>query len=136
MPRLILAVATVALLAGCTAAAAQEPDPDPVGHAEFQFVGAWAGELDASGEGITAMAVASAAADGTTFDGDLTFVADGVASTETVHAVLTPHGHLVAGIGEDASVEAHIVDPVTLDYCFVRYGFDPVYSCGRLVRSD
>lgn len=131
----VLVAAAVLLLAGCAPAAADEPAAAPVGHAEFQLVGDWTGDLDRTGEGITAMAVATAADDGTAFDGDLTFAADGIESTELVHAVMTPHGHLVASIGEDASVEAHIVDPVTLDYCFVRYGLDPVYSCGRLVRA-
>jgi hypothetical protein len=134
--RLLVAGAAALLLAGCTAASAAEPEPAPIGHAEFRFVGEWTGDLDGAGEGITGMVVASAAADGTTFDGDLTFVARDATSTETVHAVMTPHGHLVAGIGEDASVEAHIVDPDTLDYCFIRYGFEPVYSCGRLARVD
>jgi hypothetical protein len=53
-----------------------------------------------------------------------------------VLAAMTPHGHLVAEIGDDASVEVHIVDPATLDYCFIRYGTDPVHACGRLVRGD
>lgn len=134
--RAIAAGAAALLLASCTAVAAAEPDAAPVGHGEFQFVGDWSGGLDAAGEGVTTMVVTAAAADGTTFEGDLTFVAGGVESTEYVSAVMTPHGHLVAGIGDDASIEAHITDPVTLDYCFVRYGFDAVYACGRLVRAD
>ena len=81
------------------------------------------------------MSVGSASADGAEFDGDLTFFADGSERTELVHAEMTPLGHLVAEIGDDASIEVHIVDPRTLDYCFIRYGRDFVYSCGRLVRQ-
>lgn len=136
MRRAALVVVTmlVAGLAGCAAAPPPPVVSPPVGQAEFQFLGDWAGVLDGAGEGISAMTVATAATDGTSFDGDLTFTAGGMPSTEPVHAALTPHGHLVAAIGDDASVEAHVVDPTTLDYCFVRYGTDPVYSCGRLSR--
>ncbi|MBX3194481.1 MAG: hypothetical protein KF727_05190 [Microbacteriaceae bacterium] len=120
-------VACAALLTGC--------GPAPVGHAEFQLVGTWSGDGDPSGEGVLSMVVSSAALDGSDFDGDLTFARDGAASTEPIHAAMTPHGHLVGEIGEDASVEVHIVDPVTLDYCFVAYGTSPVHACGRLVRE-
>jgi hypothetical protein len=123
------------LLPGCAATtAAPAGGGAPVGHAEFQFVGDWSGGIDASGEGITGMVVSDAAADGTTFTGDLTFVAAGIVTTEPVRASMTPHGHLVASIGAGASLEAHITDERTLDYCFIRYGSEPVYSCGRLER--
>ena len=69
-------------------------------------------------------------------DGDLTFAIAGARTTEPVHAAMTPNGHLVAEIGSDASLELHIVDPGTLDYCFSRYGTDFVYRCGTLVRGD
>jgi hypothetical protein len=130
-------VAAVALLTGCTAAAAAVPDAGaaPVGHAELQLVGSWSGVADDDGDGVLGMDVTSAAADGTSFEGDLTFVIAGTASTEAVHAAMTPNGHLVAEIGADASVEVHIVDPSTLDYCFILYGLDPVYACGRLDRA-
>lgn len=39
-------------------------------------------------------------------------------------------------VGDDVSVEAHITDPMTLDYCLVAYGSMPTYACGRLVRAD
>ncbi|MDF1479999.1 hypothetical protein PYV02_13010 [Leifsonia sp. H3M29-4] len=126
-PIAVLAVTTLALTA-CTAA-------PPVGHAELELVGAWTGAADDEGNGIVEMVVTTSADDGTVFDGDLTFAVGGTEATEPVHAAMTPHGHLVAGIGEDASVEVHIVDPATLDYCFIRYGFDFIYSCGRLVRG-
>lgn len=133
-----------AALSGCAAAVAAEPaEPagpvgpvGPVGHAELQLVGSWTGEPDADGDGVLAMSVAEAADDGSTFDGELTFAAMGAQATEPVHAAMTPHGHLVAEIGADASIEVHIVDPATLDYCFIRYGTDPVHACGRLVRGD
>ncbi|CAN5364027.1 hypothetical protein BH09ACT5_BH09ACT5_07340 [soil metagenome] len=131
---LVLAV-VAASLAACAAAPTVAAVP-PVGHAELQLVGQWTGEPDRQGEGVVEMAVSDAADDGTSFDGDLTFTATGSASTEQVHAEMTPHGHLVAAIGEDASIEMHIVDPRTLDYCFIRYGTDFVYSCGRLVRQQ
>ena len=136
-PSALAVIAALALLTGCTAAAAAEPGSaaDPVGHAELQLVGTWSGVADDEGDGVLEMAVTSAADDGTEFDGDLTFVLAGAPSTETVHAAMTPNGHLVAEIGADASVEVHIVDPATLDYCFIFYGLDPVYSCGRLDRS-
>jgi hypothetical protein len=117
----------VLLLAGCGDA--------PVGHAELQLVGDWTGPGDTDGNGVLEMAVDAAASDGTAFDGELTFAAHGARSTEPVHAAMTPHGHLVAEIGADASVEVHIVDPATLDYCFIVYGTDPVHACGRLVRG-
>jgi hypothetical protein len=126
---IVTLVVAGAALTGCTAIA-------PVGHAELQLVGGWTGAADDDGNGIIEMVVAESAADGTTFDGDLTFTVDGAETTEPVHASMTPHGHLVASIGEDASVEVHIVDPKTLDYCFIRYGVDFIYSCGRLVRAS
>lgn len=132
--RLVVLAAVATLLGGCATAAADTPPP--VGHAELQLVGTWVGELDGSGDGVLRMEVVTAASDGTSFDGELTFADERVESTEAVHALMTPHGHLVAGIGEDASIEAHITDPETLDYCLVRYGFDPLYSCGRLVRES
>lgn len=124
-----------AALSGCAAGAA-DPPAAPVGHAELQLVGDWSGEADTHGDGVLAMNVAEAADDGTSFDGELTFAADGAETTEPVHAAMTPNGHLVAEIGTDASVEVHIVDPATLDYCFMRYGTDSVHACGRLVRSN
>jgi hypothetical protein len=136
IPRVLLAVALVLPLAGCAAAAAAPaPSAPPVGHAELQLVGDWTGSADDAGDGVLDMRVSSAAADGTVFDGELTFAAEGAPATETVHAEMTPHGHLVAEIGDDASIEVHIVDPATLDYCFSRYGTDFVYSCGTLVRG-
>ena len=132
MRRLLVVVAAL-LLSGC---AAPDVASTVVGHAEMQLVGTWAGELDRAGEGIVAMNVATAADDGTAFDGELTWTAEGTQTTASIHAAMTPHGHLVAEIDPDASVEAHISDPATLDYCFVRYGVDPVYFCGRLVRQS
>lgn len=135
-PVLIIAVLASALT-GCAAAAAAPPTSGhPVGHAELQLIGDWTGVADEVGDGVTGMQVVTAAADGTGFDGDLTFAIGGQAHTEPVHAAMTPHGHLVAEIGADASIEVHIVDPVTLDYCFSRYGTDFVYSCGSLSRAD
>ncbi|MCU1409435.1 MAG: hypothetical protein JWR04_142 [Rhodoglobus sp.] len=131
---LVMAVLCPALLAGCAAAPTLAATP-PVGHAELQLVGDWTGAVDERGDGVTDMTVTAAAGDGNDFDGELTFHADGAESTEDVHAEMTPHGHLVAEIGEDASIEVHIVDPKTLAYCFIRYGTDFVYSCGRLVRQ-
>ena len=121
-------VAVTLVLSGCAAG--------PVGHAEFQLVGSWTGDGDPSGDGVVAMVVSGAADDGSDFDGDLTFAHDGTESTEPIHAEMTPHGHLVGEIGQDASVEVHIVDPSTLDYCFVAYGTSPAHACGRLVRDD
>lgn len=130
--RRLLAVGAVLFLSGCAAPVGASA---PVGHGEIRLVGTWTGELDRSGEGIVAMNVTTAADDGTAFDGELTWAADGAETTTSIQASMTPHGHLVAAIDPDASVEAHISDPATLDYCFVRYGFDPVYFCGRLVRQ-
>jgi hypothetical protein len=129
-----IAVLAIATLSGCASAAATPVAP--VGHAELQLVGDWTGEPDARGDGVLAMSVTDAAEDGTAFSGELTFSASGAERTEPVLAAMTPHGHLVAEIGDDASVEVHIVDPATLDYCFIRYGTDPVHACGRLVRGD
>lgn len=123
----LLAIGATTTLVGCVA-------PAPVGHAELKLVGSWDGATDVRGDGVTAIQVTTAAPNGTTFDGNLTFAVAGVETTEIVHAAMTPHGHLVADIGEDASIEVHIVDPSTLDYCFIRYGTDFVYSCGRLAR--
>lgn len=137
IPRLLLGVALAAGLTGCAAAvAAPAASPSPVGHAELQLIGDWTGVADDAGDGVTGMRVVTAAADGTVFDGDLTFAIGGEGHTEPVHAAMTPHGHLVAEIGADASIEVHIVDPATLDYCFSRYGTDFVYSCGSLSRAD
>lgn len=136
IPRVLLAVTVTLALSGCTAAvAATLPSAPPVGHAELELVGDWVGAADADGTGVVDMTVDQAADDGTSFDGDLTFAIAGSETTESVHAVMTPHGHLVAEIGSDASVEVHIVDPATLDYCFSRDGTDFVYSCGTLVRT-
>ncbi len=135
--RLLAAVAVAVVMvtmSGCAGKAADQRAP--VGHAEFQLVGDWSGSPDDDGDGVLAMTVATAATDGTVFDGELTFGAADAVQTEQVHAAMTPHGHLVAEIGEDASIEVHIVDPSTLDYCFIRYGTDPVQACGRLVRAD
>ena len=133
--RVLLVVALATGLSGCAAAAASPvASGTPVGHAELQLVGDWSGVVDDDGDGVTGMTVSTAADDGVTFDGDLTFAIAGVPTTEAVHAAMTPIGHLVAEIGEDASIEMHIVDPATLDYCFSRYGTDFVYSCGTLTR--
>jgi hypothetical protein len=129
------AILAILSLGGCAAAGPAEPTA-PIGHAELQLVGFWTGDVDSSGEGVLDMAVSDAAADGTTFDGELTFSVDGIGTTEVVHAYMTAHGHLVADIGADASIELHIADPATLDYCFIRYGTDFVYSCGRLARQS
>lgn len=129
MIRAALALAAcAALLTGCAAA--------PVGHAELRLIGSWTGDADPAGDGVLGMVVSGAMADGSAFEGDLTFARGGEASTEPIHAAMTPNGHLVGEIGEDASVEVHIVDPGTLDYCFVAYGSDPAHACGRLVRED
>jgi hypothetical protein len=132
--RALRVLVAVALAAGLSACAS--PAPPPVGHAELQLIGDWIGVLDDGGDGVTDMSVATAADDGVAFDGDLTFAVGGTPRTEPVHAELTPNGHLVAEIGADASIEVHIVDPATLDYCFSRYGTDFVYSCGTLTRQS
>ena len=132
--RILLCAALAGGLSGCAAAVAAPTPAAPVGHAELQLVGDWTGDTDEHGDGVTDMAVESAADDGSLFDGTGTFAIAGVESTEPVHAELTPNGHLVAEIGDDASIEVHIVDPATLDYCFSRYGTAFVYSCGQLTR--
>lgn len=127
------------MLSGCIGAAdatTTDPFDTPVGHAELRLVGEWTGTVDEEGSGVVGMVIGHAATDGTGFDGDLTFAISGGETTLPVHAAMTPHGHLVATIGADASVEVHIVDPQTLDYCFSRYGSDFVYACGRLVRAS
>lgn len=126
------AVLCAGSLTGCAAVAAVTP----VGHAELQLIGDWTGVVDKHGDGVTDMTVTDAADDGSAFGGELTFSAGGSDATEQVRAEMTPHGHLVAAIGDDASIEVHIVDPATLDYCFIRYGTDFVYSCGRLIRQE
>ena len=137
IPRVLLIVALATGLTGCAAAvAAPVATAPPVGHAELQLVGDWTGSADAQGDGVLDMTVDTAADDGTAFAGALTFAISGAESTESVQAVMTPHGHLVAEIGADASIEVHIVDPATLDYCFSRYGTDFVYSCGTLIRQS
>jgi hypothetical protein len=133
---LVVATALLALSGCAAAAAAPASSPAPVGHAELQLIGDWVGVVDDDGDGVTGMTVATAADDGVAFDGDLTFAIAGVPRTEAVHAAMTPIGHLVAEIGDDASIEVHIVDPATLDYCFSRYGTDFVYSCGTLTRQS
>jgi opacity protein-like surface antigen len=135
IPRVLLAVALASALSGCAAAtAAPVASPAPIGHSELQLIGDWTGVADDHGDGVIDMTVGTAADDGSGFDGDLTFAIAGAQTTQAVHAAMTPHGHLVAEIGDDASIELHIVDPATLDYCFSRYGTDFVYSCGQLTR--
>ncbi|AYF98806.1 hypothetical protein D7I47_11455 [Protaetiibacter intestinalis] len=132
----------MALLAGCAALpvdAASAPTtttlPGPVGHAELRVAGEWEGELDERGFGVLAMSVEPTEV-ATEFEALVTFVDRTGTRTEPSRGEMTPNGHLVIEVGEDAMVEAHITDPVTFDYCFVVYGFDPVYSCGRLVHAD
>lgn len=130
--RALVLAAVVLTVSGCSAATAAPAEP--VGHAELQLTGDWSGIADDHGDGVLDMTVTKAADDGTAFDGDLTFAIEGAPSTESVHAAMTPIGHLVAEIGDEASLEVHIVDPSTLDYCFSRYGTDFVYTCGTLTR--
>lgn len=119
-------LATAILLLGCSAA--------PVGHGELELLGAWTGIGDRHGDGVLEMLVHEAAADGSGFDGELTFAIDGERQTEPVRARMTPHGHLAGGVGAHAAIEMHISDPGTLDYCFARYGTDPALACARLTR--
>ncbi|MGP3534331.1 hypothetical protein ACTU3I_06005 [Microbacterium sp. RD1] len=123
-----LAAAALLLTACATSAATASERGAPIGHGEIALVGEWAG---ADGGGDVRLEVTSAADDGSTFVGALSRA--GSASVP-VHAAMTPHGHLVAGIGDEASIELHITDPTTLDYCLVTYGYAPDYSCGRLER--
>lgn len=82
------------------------------------------------------MDVTGAADDGTAFDGVLHYRTQGGDVDGALHAELTPRGHLAGTVGTEASIEVHIVDGRTLDYCLVAYGEDPSFSCGRLVRED
>ncbi|MDQ2670470.1 MAG: hypothetical protein M3Y31_07560 [Gemmatimonadota bacterium] len=129
LKRLAAAAATASLLLIATGCAAT-----PVGHGELRVIGTWTGAVGPEGDGVLAMVVTDAAH--ATFTGSATFSASGLPSTARMRAELTPHGHLVAHIGDDARVEAHITDERTLDYFFVRYGTDPVYACGRLTREE
>jgi hypothetical protein len=130
----------LALLSGCAGnpepvaePAAAPPPPAPVGHAELDVVGTWNGDLDDDGHGVLRMSVSPGAA--TAFDAEVTFQGRDGVHTATARGELTPHGHLVIELDDEGSVEAHITDPITLDYCFAVYGAQPVYSCGRLVHD-
>jgi hypothetical protein len=132
------AVIVIALLTGCarTAAPAEAPpESAPVGHAELDVAGMWSGGLDERGYGVLRMTVSPSADTATAFDADVTFQGREGEHTAKARGELTPHGHLVVELDADASLEAHITDPVTLDYCFAVYGAAPVYSCGRLVHD-
>jgi hypothetical protein len=117
------------LLTGCTAPTMVAP----VGHAELTLVGDWVGGPAGEAAALR-MTVDRAAEDGSTFDGVLH--RDGASDPPApMRARMTPHGHLVASIGADASIELHISGPATMDYCLIVYGDAPDYSCGRLSRS-
>lgn len=139
--RATVAVAGLLMLSGCAAPPAIAPRavPDraatPVGHAELDVVGTWHGELDTRGHGVLRMTVSPDGELATAFDAEVTFHGRDGEHTTSARGELTPHGHLVIEVDADASIEAHITDPLTLDYCFVVYGLSPVYSCGRLVHD-
>jgi hypothetical protein len=142
MPLRGVAAAGLLLLSGCSApspavAPAAVPDPAaaPVGHAELDVAGTWRGELDTRGHGLLRMTVSPDGELATAFDAEVSFRGRDGEHTTSARGELTPHGHLVIALDADASVEAHITDPLTLDYCFVVYGLQPVYSCGRLVHD-
>ncbi|MFT4283698.1 MAG: hypothetical protein QM598_02550 [Protaetiibacter sp.] len=132
--RLVPAGLGLLLLAGCAGPPA-EAATEPVGHAELRVAGDWSGELDERGRGVVGMEVDDTGT-ATSFEARLTFADREGQRTEQARGELTPNGHLVIEAGEDAVVEAHITDPVTLDYCLIVYGFQPVYSCGRLQHED
>jgi hypothetical protein len=131
----------LALLSGCmggsepTTAPAAPPPPTPIGHAELDVSGTWSGDLDDDGHGLLRMTVAPGADAATAFDAEVTFHGRDGVRTAAARGELTPHGHLVIELDDDATVEAHITDPTTLDYCYAVYGSQPVYSCGRLVHD-
>jgi hypothetical protein len=138
----VTATGLLLLLSGCAAppaAIASHAVPDraatPVGHAELDIAGTWHGELDDRGHGVLRMSVSPDGELATAFDAEVTFHGRDGERTTSARGELTPHGHLVIEVDADASIEAHITDPLTLDYCFVVYGLSPVYSCGRLVHD-
>lgn len=120
----VTAAVVMTMLAGCTTAA--------VGHAELQVQGTWSDAPD--GPGVIQMVVTDGT--GTSFTGEVTYRSRAGEETRPASAEMTPNGHLVIEVGDDVSVEAHITDSTTLDYCLVTYGNLPTYACGRLVRAD
>jgi hypothetical protein len=122
-------VAAIALFLLATPAFAQE----------LSLVGTWVGERDRSAKiegyrsGTATLVVTEQK--GRAFKGYLTRSnADGDVK-EDLWGAFTPGGRLMAGADDEGFYSFLLIDPNTLDYCYVESGKAPRAVCARLVRK-
>jgi hypothetical protein len=128
MKTLIVSAVAVCILAG-----------QAVAQQAVSLVGTWTGERDRSAKvegyrsGTATLVITEQK--GRAFKGYLNRTnADGDVK-EDLWGAFTPGARLIAGADDEGVYSFMLVDPNTLDYCYVESGKGPRAVCARLVRK-
>ena len=132
----IIAAIALAMLAG--PAVAQKAAKKNAA-AEVSLVGTWTGQRERSAKiegyrgGLATLVITEQK--GRAFKGYLSRTNKEGDEKEDLWGAFTPGARLIAGADEEGVYSFMLIDPNTLDYCYVESGKAPRAVCARLVRK-
>ena len=132
-------IAAVALVVLASPAFAQKAAKKKTASVEISLVGTWTGERERSAKiegyrgGLATLVITEQK--GRAFKGYLSRSnADGD-EKEELWGSMTPDARLIAGADDEGIYSFVLINPNTLDYCYVEAGKAPRAVCARLVRK-
>ena len=106
---------------------------------EVSLVGTWTGQRERSAKiegyrgGLATLVITEQK--GRAFKGYLARANKEGDEKEELWGAMTPGGRLIAGADDEGTYSFLLINPNTLDYCYVESGKGPRAVCARLVRK-
>jgi hypothetical protein len=138
MKTLVIAAIALAMLAG-PAVAQKGAKKKNNAAAEVSLVGTWTGQRERSAKiegyraGLATLVITEQK--GRAFKGYLSRTNAEGDEKEDLWGAFTPGARLIAGADDEGVYSFMLIDPNTLDYCYVESGKAPRAVCARLVRK-
>jgi hypothetical protein len=112
---------------------------DAFAQREVSLVGTWTGQRERSAKiegyrgGLATLVITEQK--GRAFKGYLARANKEGEEKEELWGAMTPGGRLIAGADDEGTYSFLLINPNTLDYCYVESGKGPRAVCARLVRK-
>jgi len=112
---------------------------DAFAQREVSLVGTWTGQRERSAKiegyrgGLATLVITEQK--GRAFKGYLARANKEGDEKEELWGAMTPGGRLIAGADDEGTYSFLLINPNTLDYCYVESGKGPRAVCARLVRK-
>lgn len=106
---------------------------------EFSLVGTWSGprerlaKVEGWRDGTATLVITEQK--GRTFTGHLARTYETADVTEELWGAMTPGGNLIVAADDEGIYSFALIDPNTLDYCYVESAPSPRAVCARLTRQ-